>query len=250
MTVRRRLQRLHGQVSSPATAITRLSATLASTADSTPRRLCGYVASAAALPVLCALGPTAAILAAGYAAAAAAAWARRRRQSQASALRQAARHTVSLLAAQLRAGAAPCQVLRTAAARLPGAAPDDASMPDPICRDIADKLNAVADVAERTGAPAAHLLNRLDAEVRSQGRVAAAVASHTAGSAASAKLLAGLPVAGLLLGQAVGVDAVEFLLHTPLGAACAFAAALLQAAGLAWSRQITAAGGPFAKAAA
>ncbi|MGH8791028.1 MAG: type II secretion system F family protein, partial [Stackebrandtia sp.] len=66
--------------------------------------------------------------------------------------------------------------------------------------------------------------------------------THTAGAAASARLLAFLPVTGLLLGEAVGVEPTALLLHTPLGAACAFGAAALQAAGLMWSHRIAAAG--------
>ena len=64
-------------------------------------------------------------------------------------------------------------------------------------------------------------------------------AAQAAGARATAWLLAGLPVGGIALGYGIGVDALDVLLHTPIGAGCAIAAAALQLAGLAWAERLS-----------
>jgi tight adherence protein B len=90
-------------------------------------------------------------------------------------------------------------------------------------------------VADRTGAPVAEVLDRLDADLRATARLRTAAVAQAAGSRASAWLLAVLPLAGLALGPTVGADSARIILHTPLGAGCVGAALVLQLAGLAWS---------------
>ena len=96
-------------------------------------------------------------------------------------------------------------------------------------------LSAAWRLSEQTGAPLADVLDRLDGHLRATDRVRASASAQAAGARASSALLAAMPVAGVGLGTAVGVDAWPILLHTPLGAACLTGAGLLQLAGVAWT---------------
>ncbi|HET9517036.1 MAG TPA: hypothetical protein VFO77_04855 [Actinoplanes sp.] len=97
-------------------------------------------------------------------------------------------------------------------------------------------------LAERTGAPVADLIDRIEADARAVDRARAATAAQAAGARATALLLAGLPAGGIALGYGIGADPLAVLLHTPLGAACATGAVLLQLGGLAWAERLTGAG--------
>lgn len=99
---------------------------------------------------------------------------------------------------------------------------------------------AVWRLAERTGAPAADLLERIERDARAAGRSAKAAAAQAAGAQTTAVLLAALPLAGIALGTTMGGDPVEVLLRTPWGAACAITALALQCAGLKWAQRLTA----------
>lgn len=111
---------------------------------------------------------------------------------------------------------------------------------------LASRTRAAVTLAERTGAPLADVLERIEADGRAGDRAGAAVAAQAAGARATAWLLAGLPAGGLALGYAVGTDPLAVLLHTPIGAACAFGAVTLQLAGLAWAGRITRGAHPVA----
>lgn len=123
---------------------------------------------------------------------------------------------------------------------VPGPAPDTGrpavAAPDP------DRLGRLAQaairLADRTGAPLADLLERVEADARATDRGLAGAAAQAAGARATALLLAALPLGGIGLGYGVGVDPVEVLLHTPVGGGCAIAAAVLQSAGLLWTERL------------
>jgi tight adherence protein B len=97
---------------------------------------------------------------------------------------------------------------------------------------------AAATLAERTGAPLADLIDRIEADARANDRAVAAAAAQAAGAQATALLLAALPLGGLALGYTIGTDPLTMLLHTPLGAACAVGAIALQSLGLVWSNRL------------
>jgi len=101
-------------------------------------------------------------------------------------------------------------------------------------------MTSVWRLAERTGAPAADLVERIEADARATDRAAASASAQAAGAQATAVLLAGLPVGGVALGYAIGADPVGVLLHTPLGGACAIGAVVLQGAGVIWSERLVA----------
>ncbi|WP_327023196.1 hypothetical protein [Micromonospora sp. NBC_01739] len=97
---------------------------------------------------------------------------------------------------------------------------------------------AAVRLAERTGAPLADLIERIEADARSTDRGMAAAAAQAAGARATAWLLAALPLGGIGLGYGIGVDPLEVLLHTPIGAGCAAAAIALQVIGLLWADRL------------
>jgi tight adherence protein B len=103
---------------------------------------------------------------------------------------------------------------------------------------LSARVGAATGLAERTGAPLAEVLDRIEADARAADRARAAAAAQAAGARATAGLLAALPAGGLALGYLIGADPLAVLLHTPVGAACALAAVALQVAGLAWTRRI------------
>lgn len=107
---------------------------------------------------------------------------------------------------------------------------------------LGSRVQAVVTLAERTGAPLAELLERIEADARAADRAGAAAAAQAAGARATAWLLAALPVGGIALGYAIGADPLAILLHTPFGAVCAGGAIALQVAGLTWSRRLVRAG--------
>lgn len=100
------------------------------------------------------------------------------------------------------------------------------------------RVEAVLLLADRTGAPAAELVERLEADARAIGRAAATATAQAAGVQATAMLLAVLPLGGMALGMWIGAHPVQVLLHTPIGGVCAIASSVLQAAGILWTERI------------
>ncbi len=108
---------------------------------------------------------------------------------------------------------------------------------------VAGLARAAVRLADRTGAPLAELLERIEADARVADRGLDAAAAQAAGARATAWLLAALPLGGIGLGYAIGVDPVAVLLHTPVGGASAVAAVALQISGLLWAERLGAAPG-------
>jgi len=188
-----------------------------------PRRAVVLAAGTAAGLGLFGGGPVAAMIAAAYTGLAGRALLRRSAGRRLRVARAAALDGLSGLAADLRAGLPP-------AAR--------AVSPLPI--DRLGRLTAsVWRLAERTGAPAADLVERIEADARAADRAAAKASAQAAGAQATGMLLAGMPVGGLGLGKVLGADPMGVLLHTPIGAACAAGAIALQCGGLLWAERLT-----------
>jgi tight adherence protein B len=170
-------------------------------------------------------GPVAGAVGAAYAGLAGRALLRRSMRRQAAAARSGVLDDLAALAADLRAGLPPIE-----------AAP---LRPAPADR-TAHLTSSVWRLAERTGAPAADLVERIEADARATDRAAATATAQAAGAQATAFLLAGLPLGGIGLGIAIGADPVRVLLHTPIGAVCAVVAVLLQCGGLLWADRLVA----------
>jgi Flp pilus assembly protein TadB len=169
-------------------------------------------------------GPVAGLVAGGYGAVAARLVSRRAAELLRTSQRVESLDLLAAAAADLRAGL-PAS---TALAGLAGPAGDP----------LRSRAGAAVVLAERTGAPLADVLERIEADARGADRARATAAAQTAGARATAWLLAGLPLGGIGVGYAIGADPLAVLLHTPIGAACAAGAVGLQLVGLAWTGRI------------
>ncbi len=196
-----------------------------------PRRAVLAGAAAGGLAGWLAAGAVLAALAGGYAGLATRAAVRRSTARAGAAARTRTLDDLSAIAADLRAGLPPAAVLPEEQP----AADDDR---------VRRLVGAVRRIAENTGAPAADLVERIEADARAADRARASAAAQAAGARATAVLLAALPAGGIALGYGIGADPLAVLLHTPLGAACALGAMLLQVAGLAWADRLASAGQP------
>jgi tight adherence protein B len=193
-------------------------------------------------------GPVAALALATYAGLAARTVLRRWANSDRRAARSRVLDEIGAMAADLRAGL-PAALSPTAPS--PATAPSVTTAPSPAAPSTAaasEELRlrtltvAAGRLAERTGAPVADLVDRIEADARADDRARASVAAQAAGARATAMLLAGLPAGGIALGYAIGTDPLQVLLHTPLGAACVAGSLVLQLGGLAWADRLAGAG--------
>jgi len=202
-----------------------------------PRRLIALVAGGSAAAGWLAGGPVAAFVGAVYGALLTGAALRRAARREAASARAESLDNLAALGADLRAGLPPA----SAADRTPRTETATSSRTQhAICaeRRIDDLTDAVWRLAERTGAPAADLVERVEADSRAADRAKASAAAEAAGAQATALLLAALPFAGIGLGYMIGADPLRVLLHTPLGGACAAGAVLLQCAGMLWADRL------------
>lgn len=200
-----------------------------------PRRVLPLIVLAGAGLGAASGGPVAAVALAGYAALATRALLRWRRNRQAELIRRRGLDLLCGLAADLRAGLPiPSNVEIAAVERAAGA------------DRLRDLTSAAVRLADRTGAPLAELIERIEADARATDRGLAAAAAQAAGARATAWLLAALPLGGIGLGYGIGVDPVAVLLHSTVGGVCAILAVALQIVGLLWAERL---GGPTGRAA-
>lgn len=99
-------------------------------------------------------------------------------------------------------------------------------------------LAGCLEVAERSGAPLAGILEHYAAQLDAQLDGISSRDTALAGPRATVVLLAWLPVVGLVLGFALGINPVEVLLASPLGRLALAAGASLMLAGRVWSRRL------------
>ncbi|WP_233579587.1 hypothetical protein [Verrucosispora sp. FIM060022] len=221
-------------------------------------------------------GPVAAVACGGYGALAVRAWHRRGVAVLRVRARRERLDQLCALAADLRAGLpvpvaaealglvrSVSTVRRELAASATGPTaraqrPDKPVLPDPVVPgsststgDLSESAGRLAApdrpgqlaqaavrLADRTGAPLADLIERIEADARSADRAVAAAAAQAAGARATAWLLAALPLGGIALGYGIGADPLQVLLHTPIGGACAVTAIALQVVGLLWADRL------------
>ncbi|MFL6077164.1 MAG: type II secretion system F family protein [Mycobacteriales bacterium] len=158
--------------------------------------------------------------------------------------RQAAVEVVAALAAELRAGRPPEAAL-ACVAEIPGpygptlteASATGAIRPtgDPLLA----RLAAAWRVSESSGAPLAGVLDQLEEELRAAARAHRQLRAQLAGPKASARLLAVLPLLGLLLGAQLGADPRHLFAEQPAAAVSLLIGVGLDFAGLAWIDRIT-----------
>lgn len=176
---------------------------------------------------------------------------RERRRSQAR--RSAVAEVVGLMAAELRAGILPQRALSglapafaflSAASRAADLGGDVSSAlrresVTPGCELLLD-LSSAWMVAERSGAPLAGVLDRLEASMRDDREIEREVQSGVAPARATGRLMAVLPVVGLALGSGMGSDPVVLLTSTVPGGLCLASGSACACAGVAWVNRIAA----------
>jgi tight adherence protein B len=142
------------------------------------------------------------------------------------------------VAAVLRTGVAPADAWSAVlgvpvpdrvptVAQLTAAAPADGA---PL-----EAVIAAARVADELGAPLATVLDQVAAAIAAQAEAAADVEAALAGPRSSARVLAWLPVLGVLLGTMLGADPVGALLGGGLGTAAGCLGVVLMLAGRWWT---------------
>ena len=207
---RRRITRLRGGVGTPAATGGLLFGGLSSL---------GFGQS---VPMLPALAGTLAGGAAGSLLAGAAVARERRRRD--AALVEA----VGALAADLRAGRQPTELIAA----------------DRQAEHLrAPAVAAVWTVSERSGAPAAAVLDRVEQDLRMAEQHRREVSAQLAGARSTAALLAVLPLLGIGLGAAMGARPLHVLFGTGRGQVALLVGAGLDALGLLWTARIVAAAG-------
>jgi tight adherence protein B len=111
------------------------------------------------------------------------------------------------------------------AARVPGAEP-------------VGQIAVGWDVAHRSGARLADVLDRLSRALRDDNEVRREVSASLGPTRATGRLLAILPVFGLGLGYSMGADPLAVLLGTTFGSLCLAVGAALAVGGLLWIDRI------------
>lgn len=158
-----------------------------------------------------------------------------------------------LMSAELAAGQPPGRALGRAAVSWPLLAP--VAEASDLGGDVAQALRRVAAepgagdlrgvagawvLAHRSGAGLAGALDRVARSIRADRALRRVVESELASARATARLVAGLPLVVLLLGNGGGASAWSFLLQTPAGLACLAGGLALGLAGLWWIERIAA----------
>lgn len=212
---------------------------------------------------LLAAGPGGA-LASGLAALMAARWWRAGRQRRAHTEAAAGlADALELLVGELRVGAHPAAAALAAAAdaepaaaraltaaaataRLGGdvaAALQRCAAEVPTLGTELGRLAAAWALADEHGVGLAALVDAVRADLEARLRFAAGLHAQLAGPRASAAVLAGLPVLGVLLGQGVGADPWHVLSATVVGQVLLVLGVALTGVGLTWSRRIASGAG-------
>lgn len=180
--------------------------------------------------------------------------ARRRRQQESAALQAA----LDVLVGELRTGVHPVAAFATAAGEVSG--PVHQGMGAVAARarlgaDVAAGLDDVAvasqlpmhweqlaacwRLAHAYGLSIATLMRTAQRDIVERERFSSHVEASMAGPRATATVLAGLPVAGIALGQLIGARPLAFLFGAGVGGWLLTAGVLLACAGLMWADQIT-----------
>ena len=212
---------------------------------------------AGALAGLLVLGPAGALVGGGMAVAGRRHRARTRRNRAATAVTAALADALDRITEEVRAGAHPAVALRGAAtdAESAGAVLRPAATAAELGHGIVAALTAEAArrpeitrplqqiagawaLAERHGVPLADLLAAVHTDLRWRAAYRGRVGAALAGPRATAAVLTGLPVLGILLGELVGAGPLQVLRSGVLGQALVVSGVGLAAAGAAWALAI------------
>ena len=176
-----------------------------------------------------------------------------RRAGRRTAARSAAVELIASLAAELRAGQPARPALERAAHSAPlsicqhavGAARLGGDVPAALRRDSDEhglpalrSLAALWQVGEGSGAGLAEAADRLAAAESSGEAVRRELSTQLAGPRATARVLAGLPILGLLLGSGLGASPLDWLTGTPWGLIVLVAGIALEVVGMWWTSRM------------
>jgi tight adherence protein B len=243
----------------PAVLLRRVHAAAAAPVRRHPVRMTGWTLPIAAAALGWAVaGSVVLAAAAGVATRAVSRTAAARQDRRRALARQAAAvDLVTALAAELRGGAEPRAALAitcgAAFASVAAAARSPATDPAGALRTVAASegselladLAAAWQVTDAAGAGLAGPATRLAESARAADAVRRELDAALAGPRATAALLSMLPVAGVLLGSALGADPLAFLVSSGGGRVVLLAGTLLIATGVSWTAAIVRrAGGP------
>ncbi|SCX39473.1 tight adherence protein B [Klenkia marina] len=193
--------------------------------------------------------PVVAVLAVVVAGVGVRSWRARSRARDALAQVGALAEALGVLAAELRAGrtlpdatgsaVAGCPHPAAAASLGPALAGGSVAdgLPEP-ARAALGRVVAAASVSARTGCSLAAVVTAAEDDLRAGLRTRAELGAALSGPRASATVLAGLPVLGLLMGAGIGADPWRVLTTTPAGAVLLVVGVGLEVAGLVWSGRL------------
>jgi tight adherence protein B len=204
-------------------------------------------------------GPVAALAGAVYGGAAMRVWLRRRLALAYAAAHRGCLDAAAGLADDIRAGRSPEEALAGATATIhplvdratqgalrvvTGAARTGADVPEALRAvrhaalvPVFRRLAAIWTLND-AGVPLVELLDRLESELRAHRRGAERAAAQMAAARTTARLLAVLPLFGLVLGHLLGADPLDAVLRTTVGGVSATLGMALQVAGSAWTERI------------
>ncbi|SDD82043.1 type II secretion system F family protein [Actinokineospora iranica] len=109
----------------------------------------------------------------------------------------------------------------------------------PALADAAHQLGRAWQLAARHGLPLADVLDAVARDLDQRSRFSRRVLARMAGPRASATVLAGLPVLGILLGEAMGAHPLAVLSDGMAGQVLLVLGVALVCAGLAWAARLT-----------
>jgi tight adherence protein B len=144
----------------------------------------------------------------------------------------AADETVGAVAMSLRGVAARARLGADVAAGLRAAARSSAQPTH------WHRLAVCWQLASEHGLAIATLMRTAQRDIVEHQRFSSRVSSGMAGARATAAILAGLPVLGIVLGQLIGADPLSFLLNAHAGGWLLVAGSMLACVGLLWSDRI------------
>ena len=217
---------------------------------------CAAGCTAAAAAVL--LAQTTVLAAAVVAMTAALRYRRRGRSRRGADESRSLEAAIDVLVGELRAGAHPVRAFSVAADETGGAVA--ASLRAVAARarlgaDVAAGLRCAAEasampahwyrlavcwqLAAEHGLAMSTLMRAAQRDITERQRFSARVMSRMAGARATAAILAGLPVLGVLLGQLIGAQPLRFLLGGHAGGWLLVVGTMLACGGLLWSDRIT-----------
>jgi tight adherence protein B len=220
-------------------------------------RVAGCIGAGAVLAAVVLLPLTSVLCLAVVGATAGLRYHRRHRMRRATGEGRTLETALDVLVGELKAGSHPVRAFGVAADETAGAVADSLRSVAARARLGADVAAGLAAAARSSALPAhwdrlalcwrlasdhglgiATLMRAAQRDIAERQRFSARVSSSMAGARATATILAGLPVLGILLGQLIGARPLGFLLGGHTGGWLLVAGSTLACGGLLWSERI------------